>query len=298
MMCIVPAHAQESHNYRWYVYRTAFYANEDESHSDSGNFAQTNSKMKINKATENVLLQKEDSTGSDMYYKPQDLRTVKPKKKPCDNVVAEDDKKKGMDMSSNDNRRSSIGKSRIQKLLGPTDTIQRSQHRVKPVSDEQLFGQTDTLQRSQHHVKSVSDEQLFGQTDTLPRSQHCVKPVSDEQVFGQTDTLQTSQHRVKSLSDEQLFGQTNTLQRSQHRVKSVSDEQLFGQTDTLQRSQHRVKPMSDEQLFGQTDTLPRSQHCVKPLLDHLQSETKCKFNFSSFLYCQCYLYVYPLCGNL
>ena len=86
MMCIVPAHAQESHKLQ-----TVFYANEDESHSDSGNFAQTNSKTKINKATENVLLQKEDSTGSDMYNKPQDLRTVKPKKKPCDNVVAEDD---------------------------------------------------------------------------------------------------------------------------------------------------------------------------------------------------------------
>ena len=31
------------------------------------------------------------------------------------------------------------------------------------MSDEQLFGQTDTIQRTGHHVKPMSDEQFFGQ---------------------------------------------------------------------------------------------------------------------------------------
>ena len=213
-------------NYRCYVYRMAFYADEDRNQNDGASENRTSSTVNLPKCKPSdkcvqkhsqMLKPRETSIYchegvTDMRKKPHDLRTVKRKQIPSDNVLPHDDKTKGMGISSNDNR-SSIGKSRIEKILGPTDTLQRSRHHVKP-----------PLQTSWHNVKSVSDEQLFGQAYTLQRSQHHVKPMSDEQLFGQTDTLQRSWHHAKPVSGEQLSRQTDTLQRSQHNVKPVLDD--------------------------------------------------------------------------
>ena len=56
------------------------------------NCAQTNWSTKINKPTENIFLQKEDPTHNEKSSNQKHLRSVKPTKNPCDNVIHHDDR--------------------------------------------------------------------------------------------------------------------------------------------------------------------------------------------------------------